>query len=132
MANPAIEGLPITGNWGSGTPDGVTSGAPEVFNAVIDTSSTATVAALGTTLATGALITATSTSVTGADATKGVVLPASGIVFIGNAAAAVLKVYPATAAGVINGGSAGANISIAANKGGMFEISGNVVNAVYS
>lgn len=57
-----------------------------------------TVAATGTTNADAAALTTQVTSVTGADAAKGVILPAAGdvgeVFLIENTAAAVLKVYP--------------------------------------
>ncbi len=82
----------------------------------------ATVAATGTTIADAALLPSTATTllVTGADATKGVRLP-SQVFSIGqqvtvvNTVAAVLKVYPSTSTGIIDGGAAGASINQAAS-----------------
>lgn len=76
------------------------------------------VAAAGSTQANGTAIAATTSvaAVTGADATKGVILPAASagkVVIVKNVDNAVLKVYPA-GSGVINVLSASAAISMAA------------------
>ncbi len=75
-------------------------------------------AATGSTVADAAALSSTGYQlVSGADATKGVKLPAlgkDGKLTVKNNAAAVLKVYPPTGA-AINGLSANAAISIAAN-----------------
>lgn len=79
----------------------------------------ATVAAAGSTLATATTMVPGFVLVTAADATKGVVLSAStvagDIYIIKNNAAAILKVYPVSAAATINAGAAGAALSVAAN-----------------
>lgn len=77
-----------------------------------------TVAAAGTNAATAAVlpVTAPFISVTAADATKGVILPASPIgtqFIIHNVANAVLKVYPPTG-GNFNSGTTDAAVSVAA------------------
>jgi hypothetical protein len=89
------------------------------------TSTLATVAATGTNAATAAPITTGTTNVTGADGTKGVILPAgatgafSSWALVLDNAAAVLKVYPPTG-GTINGLSANAALSVAANCPALF------------
>ena len=82
-----------------------------------------TAAAGSTTADAGALPAGTATvyPTTGADGTKGVIINAADKVtgrkiFIGNTAAAVLKIYPPSG-GVMNGGSADAGISTASGKG---------------
>src|SRR6056300_496509 len=75
-----------------------------------------TLTATGTTIADAAAIAATSTQVTGAS-NAGVQLPdKEGIFFIGNSTAAT-KVYPHSASGTINGGSAGAAVTVGSGKG---------------
>jgi hypothetical protein len=78
----------------------------------------ATVAAAGTTLATATSMTPGFVLVSGADATKGVVMSSStvagDIYIIKNNAAAILKVYPVTG-GTINAGAASAALSVAAS-----------------
>jgi hypothetical protein len=79
---------------------------------------TATVAAAGSTQGTAAAVAEGFTLVSGADATKGVVLPAAAagkicIIKNADAANAILKIYPA-GTGVINALSASAAFSIAA------------------
>ena len=79
---------PITGDDGGPFPDGLAnSGIP------------ASLAALGSTQATAALITSKNTMVTGADGSKGVVLPVPAYPgeerFIFNSAASDLKIWPA-------------------------------------
>lgn len=74
-------------------------------------------AAAGSTIADGGAITGQVIFVTGADATKGVVLPAVAdgkIIILVNIANAVLKIYPVSASEKIQGGTGGANISLAA------------------
>ena len=74
------------------------------------------VTATGTTIADAAAIAAMSTQVTGA-ASAGVQLPdKEGIFFLGVSTAAT-KVYPHSASGTINGGSAGAAVTIGSGKG---------------
>ena len=100
------------------------------------TSEIGTIAAAGSSLATGTAITTATTYVTGADGTKGVVLPLGQIgqqYLVFNNAAAILKVYPSAATTAINGGSAGASVSIAANKAGHFVmLTATGVGAIYS
>lgn len=77
-----------------------------------------TIAAAGNSQGTATAIVKKVTSVTAADGTKGVVLPAAaaGLVYeLGNAANAVLKLYPNTS-DTINSGSANAAIDVAAYK----------------
>ena len=77
---------------------------------------TQTLAAAGSTQGDAGAITSQVVFVTGADATKGVVLPAvaaNKVVIILNQANAVLKIYPASGE-KINGGTANAAISVAA------------------
>ncbi len=78
--------------------------------------------ATGTTIADAAQLPSTVTVhfVAGADAAKGVLLPSDVItigqqVIVVNTVAAILKVYPATATGIIDGGGAGVNIAQAAS-----------------
>lgn len=87
-----------------------------------------TLAATGSTQTDAAQITGELVKVTGADATKGVKLPActdtqrlTTSITVWNSAAAVLKVYGATG-GVINGGSANAATSCAANTVMVFRL----------
>lgn len=95
-----------------------------------------TVAAAGSTLATGTAIANGTTYVTGADGTKGVTLPtafAGQNYVIFNNGGSALKVYPTSASMAFNGGSAGAAITVAANKGAYITvISSTVAGAVYS
>lgn len=77
---------------------------------------TQTLAAIGTTQATGSQIAGQLVFVTGADATKGVVLPAVAngtVIFLINTANAILKVYPASGEKIL-GGTVNVNISLAA------------------
>jgi len=77
---------------------------------------TTTLAATGSTQANAAQIASQVVFVTGADADKGVKLPAisaNKVIFLVNTANAVLKIYPATGE-KIQGGTANANISLAA------------------
>ncbi len=82
----------------------------------------ATTAATGTVIGDAAQLPSTVTVhfVTGADAAKGVLLPSDVItlgqeVTVVNTVAAILKVYPATSTGIIDGGGAGASINQAAS-----------------
>jgi len=83
----------------------------------------ATLAATGTNLATAAQLVAGFTSVTAADGTVGVKLPATPaagtVVIVKNVAAAVLKVYP-DAAATINAIAANGAISMAASVPAVF------------
>lgn len=80
----------------------------------------ASVAAAGSTQGDATAITETGPAlieVTGADATKGAALPAAAagqVLFVKNAAAAVLKLYPASG-DAINGLAANASLDMAAN-----------------
>ena len=82
-----------------------------------------TVAAAGSTSADAATLTGDSNMVTGADGTKGVILPnveANSMILVSNQAGSALKVYP-PASGKLNGLTASSgSVSIAANKGGYF------------
>ena len=73
--------------------------------------------ATGSTLATALPLNARTNIVGTVAASTGVALPLGApvgdIVFVSNGGANALSVYPATAAGVINGGSAGAAVSLA-------------------
>lgn len=89
--------------------------------------SVASIAAAGSTQATATATTAAINVVSAADATKGVILPATTVirdkgveVIVVNNAAAILKVYPSGAAGTIDGGSAAASVNIAASKRAKF------------
>ena len=76
-----------------------------------------TITAAGTTLATATPLNSNLNVVTTAAASTGVSLPAGvqagEVVFVHNAGANALAVYPATATGTIAGGSAGAAVSLA-------------------
>ena len=76
-----------------------------------------TVTAAGSTLATATPLPGNLNVVTTVAASTGVTLPAGvlpgEVVYVKNAGANALSVYPATAAGVIAGGSAGAAVSLA-------------------
>lgn len=81
-----------------------------------------TVAAAGSAQGDATSMSADFVVVTGADATKGVILPtpvAGRVLMLKNNAAAVLKVYPATG-GAINALSANAAISLASLVGAVF------------
>lgn len=91
--------------------------------------SVGTIAAAGTTVADATAVTSGYQKVTGADATKGVVLPQidtvdiGTVIFIDNDVAAVLKVYgygTDGTDGTINGGAAAAAGSLTANSVGIF------------
>lgn len=83
-----------------------------------------TVAATGSAITDAAMVEANFLTVTAADATKGVrlspFLGKNAIVILKNTVAAILKVYPQTSSGTINGGSAGAAYSQTASKSAMF------------
>ena len=76
-----------------------------------------TVAAAGSTQATATPLTSRFNAVTTVAASAGVSLPANAapgtVVFVQNGGANALSVYPATATGTINGGAAGAAVSLA-------------------
>ncbi len=95
-----------------------------------------TVAAAGNSLATGTVIT---TAISGVSSgTGGVTLPTwanTGDLFsVYNLTGSSITVYPSTSSGKINGGNAGAGVTVSANKGGKFRLLDNGVNwgAVYS
>lgn len=104
------------------------TGYPDRGNGTIDPvngspigGSVATIAAAGSTQADATALTGAINKVTAADGTKGAILPActddsrlTTRVVVWNSAAAVLKVYPNTG-GTVNGGSANAATSLAAN-----------------
>ena len=73
--------------------------------------------ATGSTLGTALALNARTNVISTAAASTGVALPAGApagdIVFVSNNGANALSVYPATSAGTINGGSAGAAVSLA-------------------
>lgn len=79
--------------------------------------SAATISAAGSTLATATPINTKMADVTTVAASTGVSLPAGAaacdIVIVRNGGANALSVYPATSSGTINGGSAGAAVSLA-------------------
>lgn len=85
----------------------------------------ATVAAAGSTAADAAALSAQVTTVTGADATKGVILPAGDgelgtvLVVYSSAATNALKVYPPDGES-INAGAADAAVSLVAQKPALF------------
>lgn len=86
-------------------------------NSSVSRIATSSVASTGSTQSDAAVVGGGFVVVTGADGTKGVKLPAGSkddVYEIKNAAASALKVYPPTGA-AINGLSANANISLAAN-----------------
>jgi len=95
-----------------------------------------TIVAAGSTLATGTAITTATTYVTGADGTKGVTLPAAQIgqqYLVFNNGGSALKIYPSAATIAINGGTAGAAISVGANKGAhIVVLSSTVIGAVFA
>ena len=82
-----------------------------------------TVAAAGSSATDATAIVSDVVYVTGADGTKGVILPnmgVGGVHYVSNEAGSTLKVYPPTS-GTLNGLTATTgNVSIAANKGGIF------------
>lgn len=94
-----------------------------------------TVTAAGTTLATATVLGSNLNVVTTAAASTGVSLPAAAaageLVFVNNQGANALAVYPATSTGTINGGSAGAAVSLAVTnsktKNSMFVCMGSDV-----
>lgn len=75
------------------------------------------ITAAGSTLGTATVLTSKFNKVTTAAASTGVSLPANAaagdVVVVQNSGANALSVYPATAAGTIAGGSAGAAVSLA-------------------
>ena len=86
------------------------------------TESTGTVVAAGSNQGNATLIVYNFTSVTGADATKGVILPTTStgkLIVVSNIDAFTLKVYPPSG-GKINRGSANAAITMAANTTAFF------------
>lgn len=97
--------------------------------------SSAVLAAAGTTLATASALAAKFNNVAPVAASAGVSLPAGvaagEVVFVRNTGANALAVYPATATGVINGGAAGAAVSLAVTnyktQNAMFVCYGNDV-----
>ena len=82
-----------------------------------------TVAAAGSSATDATQIVSDWVYVTAADGTKGVILPnmgVGGMHYVSNEAGSTLKVYPPTS-GTLNGLTATTgNVSIAANKGGLF------------
>lgn len=85
-----------------------------------------TVAAMGSTQSNAAALAYGFNTVTAADATKGVILPAVAagkIVVVINTVAAVLKVYPPTGT-AINGGSDNAALSMAASTAAIYVSNG--------
>jgi hypothetical protein len=100
---------------GSGFSPGQAAGAGGTANTAL--------AATGSTQADAALIRAGSVIVTGADGTKGVVLPAGMVgdsVYLANSSASALKVYPPSGAAIwvpgTGAGSANASYSATANS----------------
>lgn len=82
------------------------------------------IAAAGTTLGTGTALTKQFNVVATATGSSAecVVLPVGNpytVIYVKNASSATIKVFPHTSAGVINGGSAGAAVTIAAGKTGI-------------
>lgn len=75
------------------------------------------VTATGTTIADALAISTGLTSVTGGGATTGVQLPDdNGLFIIANQSGSNCLVYPHSSAGIINGGSAGAAVTVADNE----------------
>jgi len=95
----------------------MSNGAPVgLARAITGVGDNGTLTATGTTIADAAAIVAMSTQVTGAS-NAGVQLPnKEGIFFIGNVTNAT-KIYPHSASGTLNGGSAGAAVTVGAGKG---------------
>lgn len=96
------------------------AGLPSLVNANIEIGIAGTVAAAGSTNADAAPLIYDSNDVTGADATKGVILvdcPVGSSIRVFNTAAAVLKLYPPAGAQINGLTATTGNISIAANKG---------------
>lgn len=100
----------LAGNLGGAYPDKL-----QVNNPVFVLGTPTDLAALGSTQANAALVTATVTNATAADGTKGIILPAltaGATYYIYNSVATNgLKIYPPTGA-AFNGGSANAAITI--------------------
>ena len=105
FADPEFQSVTVTGAvsaasaavTGAVTADSVTAGTVTASSSLVIKS--ATVAAAGTNQGTAAAVAAGFSLVSGADGTKGVVLPAASaglVVIIKNSAAAALKIYPAT------------------------------------
>jgi hypothetical protein len=91
---------------------GVTPEAADILGANV-----VAVTAAGSAITDAGSITAKLAVVSGADGTKGAILPTwkkGDIFYVKNAANAVLKLYPASASHSINGGTAGASVSLAA------------------
>lgn len=120
FADPEFQSVTVTGAvsaasaavTGAVTADSVTAGTVTASSSLVIKS--ATVAAAGTNQGTAAAVAAGFTLVSGADGTKGVVLPAASaglVVIIKNSAAAALKIYPATG-DAINALSANASYDI--------------------
>lgn len=107
--------------------------APESAKGAADGSLTVTAA--GSTQATATVLRGNVNHVTTVAASTGVALPAGAgageVVFVRNGGANALTVYPATAAGTISAGSAGAGVSLATTteltKNSMFVCLGNDV-----
>lgn len=123
FADPAlVAGTTITGATITGSAMNGTLGATTPATATVTTLAGArtTVAAAGSTNADAAAVPAASfwCTVTGGDATKGVILPAMSvgqIIFVKNNAAAVLKVYPYSGAAINALTATTGAISVAAN-----------------
>jgi len=111
-ADPEFQSVTVSGavTAGSVSATTVTASGSLVLNS-------ATVAATGSAQGDAAAVTAGFTLVSAADGTKGVILPAASagvVVIIKNGAAAILKIYPASA-DAINALSANASYNIASN-----------------
>jgi hypothetical protein len=82
------------------------------------------IVAAGSTLAGATLLPAVNNFIGTAAASTGVILPANAnlgdSIFVFNGGASTAAVYPPSAAGTINGGSAGAAVNIATLKTGLF------------
>jgi hypothetical protein len=90
---------------------------------MVNVGNVATVAAAGSSNTDAATLTGDTNLVTGADGTKGVILPGAevgSLILVSNQAGSALKVYP-PASGKLNALTATTgNVSVAANKGGAF------------
>lgn len=118
-ASPTFAAATVTG--------ALTCGNFAASGANITLGSQASPAATGTTNANGTVLTAANNFVTGADGTKGVVLPATPTVgqevtVVNTNGASALKVYADASGtgGTVNGGAANAAASLAANKGATY------------
>lgn len=108
----------LTGNVTGNVTGNLTGNVTGNVSGLLSITRNAPVAAAGSTAADAAAVAAGFTQITGADATKGVILPtapaAGTIVWLKNNAAAVLKVWPDVAA-TVNAVAAHGALSVPAN-----------------